>query len=233
MLCYGLARERDTLNSLGPLYAITDPQLLPGERLFEDVSQALTAGIKTVQLRNKVATDTQLIQQAQRLVALCEKHGARCLINDRADIALSCGAHGVHLGQGDGSVAEVRKMLGDSAIIGVTCHSDLELARRARDEGASYVAFGRFFSSSTKPMAGAANIEVLQQASAEIALPIVAIGGIRHDNMAPLLSAGAQTLAVCHSLFGSADVSTAAASLLAAYQQSRGATPSESRIPSN
>lgn len=209
--------------SLGPIYAITDPQLLRGERLVEAVSQALAAGVKTVQLRDKTASDAQLALQALSLVALCEEHGARCIINDRADIAFSCGAHGVHLGQGDGSVADARRLLGDGAIIGVTCHADLELARRARDEGASYVAFGRFFSSNTKPSAGAANIEILRQASAEIALPIVAIGGIRQDNMAPLLEAGAQTLAVCHSLFAGEDVSTAAASLLAAYQQSRGA----------
>jgi thiamine-phosphate pyrophosphorylase len=212
------------LISLGPLYAITDPQLLPGERLFDAVSQALAAGIKTIQLRNKTAEDAPLALQALRLVALCDAYGARCIVNDRADIAFSCGAHGVHLGQGDGGVANARRLLGDDAIIGVTCHADLELARRARDEGASYVAFGRFFSSNTKPMAGAANIDILRQASSEIALPIVAIGGIRADNMAPLLEAGARTLAVCHSLFASEDVSTAAASLLAAYQQSRGTT---------
>lgn len=209
--------------NLGPLYAITDPQLLPGERLFDAVSQALAAGIRTVQLRDKRASDAQLALQALSLVALCEEQGARCIINDRVDIAYSCGAHGVHLGQSDGSVADARRLLGDEAIIGVTCHSDLELARRAQGEGASYVAFGRFFSSNTKPLAGAANIEVLQQARSQIALPIIAIGGIRPDNMAPLLQAGADTLAVCHSLFAGDDVATAAAALLAAYQQSQGA----------
>lgn len=213
------------LISLGPIYAITDPQLLPGERIFEAVSQALAAGIKTIQLRDKTASDIQLTLQALRLVELCETYNARCIINDRLDVALSCGAHGVHLGQGDGSVTAARQLLGDDAIIGVTCHADLQLAKRAQDEGASYVAFGRFFSSNTKPLAGAASIDILQTAKREIALPIVAIGGIRHDNMAPLLQAGAQTVAVCHSLFGSENVSTAAASLLAAYQQSVGAAP--------
>lgn len=209
--------------SLGPIYAITDPHLLPGERLYEAVSAALAAGVTTVQLRNKNASDAQLALEALQLVALCEDYGARCIINDRIDVAYSSGAHGVHLGQSDGSVAAARQLLGNKAIIGVTCHADLELARRARGEGADYVAFGRFFSSTTKPAASAANLEVLRQAHQEIALPIVAIGGIHQDNMAPLLDAGAQTLAVCHSLFGSEDVSTAAASLLAAYRQSRGA----------
>lgn len=223
MLRRRLAWERDPLINLGPLYAITDPQLLPGERLFDAASQALAAGIKTIQLRDKTTGEAFLALQALQLVALCEQYGARCIINDRVDIAFSCGAHGVHLGQGDGSVADARRLLGDDAIIGVTCHADLDLARRARDEGASYVAFGRFFSSNTKPTALAADIDVLRRAREEIALPIVAIGGIRADNMAPLLAAGAHTLAVCHSLFGEENVSTAAASLLAAYQQSPGA----------
>ena len=211
------------MNNLGSIYAITDPLLLPGERLFEAATQALAAGVKAIQLRDKSASAAQIEMLGRRLVALCNQYGALCIINDRTDIALACGAHGVHLGQGDGSVPEARRLLGDSAIIGVTCHSDITLARQAWDEGASYVAFGRFYSSNTKPLAGAASIEVLQQAVAEIGLPIVAIGGIRRDNMAPLLQAGAQTLAVCHSLFGTDDVSTAAADLLAAYHQCRGA----------
>lgn len=211
------------MSELGSIYAITDPLLLPSERLFDAATQALAAGVKAIQLRDKSASSSQLEMLGRRLVALCNQYGARCIINDRADIALACGAHGVHLGQGDGSVPAARRLLGDSAIIGVTCHSDIALARQARDEGASYVAFGRFYSSNTKPLAGAASIEVLHQAVAEIGLPIVAIGGIRRDNMAPLLQAGAQTLAVCHSLFGTDDVSTAAADLLAAYHQCRGA----------
>lgn len=209
------------MNKFGPLYAITDPQLLPGERLYEAVEQALAAGVRMVQLRDKTASDEQLLQQAQRLVALCEARDAYCIVNDRIDIALASGAHGVHLGQGDGSAIAARRLLGDQAIIGVTCHADLALARQAQNEGASYVAFGRFFSSNTKPLAGAASIDVLQQAAEEITLPIVAIGGVRADNMAPLIQAGAQILAVCYSLFGRENTATAAATLLAAYQQCR------------
>jgi thiamine-phosphate pyrophosphorylase len=125
----------------------------------------------------------------------------------------------VHLGQSDGSVREARRLLGDAAIIGVTCHSDLELARRAKAEGASYVAFGRFYGSSTKPLAQAADPAVLVMASREIALPVVAIGGIGSDNMAPLLRAGAHTLAVCHSLFGAPNVAGAAKELLTQYKR--------------
>ncbi len=156
------------MNNLGPIYAITDSLLLPGERLFEAATQALAAGVKAIQLRDKSASATQLEVLGSRLVALCNQYGALCIINDRTDIALACGAHGVHLGQGDGSVPEARRLLGDSAIVGVTCHADITLARQARDEGASYVAFGRFYSSNTKPLAGAASIGVVHQAVAEI-----------------------------------------------------------------
>jgi thiamine-phosphate pyrophosphorylase len=207
-------------HDLGPIYGITDPFLLPGEQLFKAVEQALSAGIKTIQLRDKTADSQTLLESARELVMLCNAYDARCIINDRWDIALESGAHGVHLGQADGSVIEARARLGAEAIIGVTCHSSLELARLAQAEGASYVAFGRFFSSNTKPLAGAADIEVLRQAVAEIELPIIAIGGIRQDNMAPLVQAGATTLAVCHSLFGAPDVRAAAEQLLNTFRQS-------------
>lgn len=207
------------MNDLGPIYAITDPALLPGERLLNTARQALAAGIRTIQLRDKTADEQTLLASAHALVNLCNEYGASCIINDNVDIALASNAHGVHLGQSDGSVTEARARLGKDAIIGVTCHSNLDLARHAQQEGASYVAFGRFFSSNTKPLAGAADIEVLQQAATEIILPIVAIGGIRHDNMAPLVQAGANTLAVCHNLFAAENVGKAAEQLLAAYQQ--------------
>jgi thiamine-phosphate pyrophosphorylase len=204
---------------LGPIYALTDPALLPGERLYTAVAAALSQGIKTIQLRDKQTGSNELRALAIRLVQLCKKFDAQCIINDHVSLALETGAQGVHLGQGDGSVREARRLLGDAAIIGVTCHSDLELARRAQGDGASYIAFGRFYSSNTKPLAQAADSSVLGAARCEIALPVVAIGGIGRDNMAPLLRAGAQTLAVCNSLFGAADVACAAGELLTEYKR--------------
>jgi thiamine-phosphate pyrophosphorylase len=205
--------------ALGPIYALTDPVLLPGEYLYEAVAKALSSGIKTIQLRDKGATASELRALASRLVPLCAAMSACCIVNDRLDLALETGAHGVHLGQSDGSVREARRLLGDNAIIGVTCHGDLELARRAQAEGASYVAFGRFYSSSTKPLARAADPSILSAARREIALPIVAIGGIDRDNMAPLLRAGATTLAVCNSLFGVKDVGRAARELVMEFSR--------------
>ncbi|BCQ65063.1 hypothetical protein PBOI14_68130 [Pseudomonas sp. Boi14] len=93
-------------------------------------------------------------------------------------------------------------MLGRQAIIGATCHSQLPLAEQAAKEGASYVAFGRFFNSTTKPGAPAASLELLDQARASLHLPICVIGGITLDNAAPLVNHGADLLAVVHGLFG-------------------------------
>ena len=204
---------------LGPIYALTDPLLLPGERLFTAVEAALRCGVKTVQLRDKATSDSELIAMAERLVSLCNLFSAKCIINDRVEVALATGAHGVHLGQTDGSVSEARRRLGDKAVIGVTCHASLELARRAVAEGAGYLAFGRFFASRTKPLATPADPQILRQAAAEFALPIVAIGGIERDNMGPLLQAGAQTAAVCQSLFGNDQVEQNALDLLAEYRK--------------
>lgn len=213
------ARKPNPLIDLGAIYGLTDPDLLPGERLYAAVAEAIAGGISTIQLRDKRAGPAEFRAMASRLVALCHTAGARCIINDRVDIALETGAHGVHLGQADGSVRDARRLLGDDAIIGVTCHGDMELARRAQTDGASYAAFGRFYSSSTKPLARPAATAVLAEARREIALPLVAIGGIDRDNMAPLLHAGAATLAVCHSLFGAADVARAARALVAEYDR--------------
>src|SRR5690606_34326309 len=108
---------------------------------------------------------------------------------------------GLHLGQEDGSLAAARALLGPRAVIGGTCHASLELAATAVAEGASYIAFGRFFTSQTKPGAPRATPELLEQARARFALPITAIGGVSLDNGADLIRRGADLLAVIHALF--------------------------------
>lgn len=132
---------------------------------------------------------------------LCERYGTQLLINDDAELAARLGV-GVHLGQTDGPLTPARALLGRRAIIGSTCHASLDLAAQAASEGASYVAFGRFFNSVTKPGAPAANVQLLEQARAQVKLPIAVIGGITLDNAAPLVAHGADLLAVIHGLFG-------------------------------
>ncbi len=204
---------------LCPIYAITDPKLLPGNKLYQGVEQAIAGGVTTIQYRDKTASAVQKLERAQTLSALCKRLNAQLIINDDPELATTSKAHGVHLGQADGSVEQARKLLGPDAIVGVTCHNQLPLALSASRQGASYVAFGRFYSSSTKPLAGQANPEILTAASAQLSIPVVAIGGINRNNMAPLIAHGASSLAVCHGLFASDDITTAAQTLMAAAKQ--------------
>jgi thiamine-phosphate pyrophosphorylase len=182
------------------LYAITDSELLKG-KLLPYVEAALKGGATLLQYRDKSGDDARRLREAEALRELCNRHGAALIINDDAELAARLGV-GLHLGQGDGSLSAARALLGREAIIGGTCHAQLELAEAAAREGASYVAFGRFFNSNTKPGAPAADVELLAAAQARINLPIVAIGGVTLDNAPELIAHGASMVAVVHGLFG-------------------------------
>lgn len=182
------------------LYAITDSQLLAGGKLLPYAEAALKGGATLLQYRDKSSDEARRLRQAEALRELCRRYGAGLIINDDAELAARLGV-GVHLGQEDGSLAAARALLGRDAIIGATCHARLELAEQARQEGASYIAFGRFFDSQTKPGAPAATPELLEQARARFRLPIVAIGGVTLDNAPALIARGASMVAVIHALF--------------------------------
>lgn len=182
------------------LYAITDSQLLAG-RFLSHVEAALEGGVCLLQYRDKGDDAARRLREAEALMKLCERYGTQLIINDDAELAARLGV-GVHLGQTDGPLTPARALLGRQAIIGSTCHASVELAAQAVNEGASYVAFGRFFNSVTKPGAPAANVDLLEQARAQVKLPIAVIGGITLDNAAPLIAHGADLLAVIHGLFG-------------------------------
>ena len=182
------------------LYAITDSELLKG-KLLPYVEAALKGGATLLQYRDKSSDDARRLREAEALRELCNRYGAALIINDDAELAARLGV-GLHLGQGDGSLSVARALLGRKAIIGGTCHAQLELAEAAAREGASYVAFGRFFNSNTKPGAPAADVALLAAAKAKVNLPIVAIGGVTLDNAPELIAQGASMVAVVHGLFG-------------------------------
>lgn len=200
------------------LYAITDPNLLPGERLYNAVAEALEGGCGWIQYRNKTGSAAERLLQAQRLNHICQAAGARLIINDDVALTQSVGAAGVHLGREDGSILAARAVLGPDAIIGATCHDSLEFARQAQAQGASYVAFGRFFASATKPQAKAAPLELITQAQS-LQTPIVVIGGINSDNLLLLKRAGADCFAVCEAVFGGENVRERCKRLNALAQQ--------------
>jgi len=192
------------MSTLRGLYAITDSALLAEGRLLPYVEAALQGGARLVQYRDKSQDTSRRQDEAAALADLCRQHGASLIINDDLALARRLGV-GLHLGQEDGSLAAARADLGVDAILGGTCHASLELAEAAAQAGASYLAFGRFFASSTKPNAPPAPLELLDQARSRFTLPLCAIGGVTLDNAPRLLERGVDLLAVVHSLFAAAN----------------------------
>jgi thiamine-phosphate pyrophosphorylase len=188
------------------LYIITDDSL-PDQTIIATTKIALSAGANAVQFRHKPTTSQQSAPQAlaKQLLILCHQHQVPLIINDDPEFALQIGADGVHLGKDDVDIKRARKQLGKQAIIGVSCYNSLELALTAQSQGADYVAFGRFFSSTSKPYATPADVNLLSTARSKINLPIVAIGGITPENAGQLITAGADYLAVIQGIYGHPD----------------------------
>lgn len=198
-----------TNKHLQGLYVITDPQLCKDD-LFEKVEQAIRGGAQVVQYRNKQASAQQQDEEAATLKQLCQQHQRLFIINDDVELAARIDADGVHLGQSDTSLPQAREILGENKIIGISCNNQLQWAISAQQAGADYVAFGRFFTSQTKPKAPKAELELLTQARDRLAIPIVAIGGITPGTAGNLIAAGADMLAVIHAVFSQADIAAAA-----------------------
>jgi len=192
------------------LYAIADTQYLDDARLLSAVAEAIAGGARLIQYRDKKHAAEDRARQAIELASLCRQHSALFIINDNVELAKQVQAAGVHLGREDVSPATARTRLGPQAIIGVSCYNELARAETAQAQGADYIAFGRFFSSRTKPQAVQASPELLREAKKRLRIPIVAIGGITPENGASLIAAGADALAVIEGVFGQADVRSAA-----------------------
>jgi thiamine-phosphate pyrophosphorylase len=190
------------------LYAITPDRDIAPEALAELVNNAIAGGARVIQLRCKNAAKRQA--EAAAILPVCRRADIPLIINDDLELALRLGADGVHLGRHDASLESARRLLGVDAVIGVSCYDSVESALEAESRGASYVAFGRFFPSLTKPDAPCAHLHTLEQARRLLKLPIVAIGGITPSNASGLIAAGADVLAVIDAVFGDADVTAAA-----------------------
>jgi len=179
---------------------------------FETAEAALRGGADCLQLREKDLPDRELLVRARRLAALCRKHSAIFIVNDRPDIALAAGANGVHLGQEDLPVSAARRMLPASHIVGVSTHT-LEQADAAIAEAPDYIAVGPMFDSPTKPQDLIAGPETLAAARTRTALPLVAIGGIDQSNVGAVLSAGPSCVCVCRAAISQPDVAGSVARL--------------------
>lgn len=195
------------------LYAITDG---PRSDLLDVVAAALRGGARVVQYRDKTSDHARRRSEAAAIASLCHQHGALCIVNDDVELAHTVGADGVHLGETDANVAIARDRLGDAAIIGVSCYDSLERAERLSAGGADYLAFGAFFPSRSKQTPRRATPQLLTEAR-RFGLPLVAIGGIDVGNAMPLISAGADCIAVISALFGSTDVESHARELASLF----------------
>ncbi len=187
------------------LYAIT-PDEIDTASLVARVVQALAGGIALLQYRNKAAGLRLRREQASVLLPLCREAGVPLIINDDLALALEISADGVHLGSEDGDLAAARGELGPRRLLGASCYNRAGLARIAKKAGASYVAFGSVFPSSSKPGAVRAPLELITAMRAELGLPVVAIGGITHENAAQVFAAGADAVAVISDLFEAPDI---------------------------
>ncbi|MDA8361363.1 MAG: thiamine phosphate synthase [Gammaproteobacteria bacterium] len=200
--------------TLRGLYVVTDHRCCSRAGLAR-LEAALRGGARLAQLRCKPSVPD--VAWGQAAVALGRQFGVPVLANDDAAYAAAIGADGVHLGRDDGSIAAARACLGPRALIGASCYASLERARRMADEGADYLAFGRFYPSVTKPGAVGAPVSILAAARA-LGRPVVAIGGILPDNGEALLAAGADMLAVIDGVFGQSDIEAAARSYLPLFR---------------
>jgi thiamine-phosphate pyrophosphorylase len=183
------------------LYAIT-PSGWASNRLLPAVEAVLAGGVRLLQYRARPKADPDV---ARELLKLCRKAGAALIINDEAELAAIINAHGVHLGRDDIDPLQARQLLGEEAIIGVSCYNDLNRARQLARTGPDYLAFGSLFASPTKPDAVNCPPGVIT-AARELGLPVAAIGGITLDNAPVAIEAGADLLAVITDLFGAEDI---------------------------
>ena len=188
---------------------------------FAGVEAALRGGVDIVQLRDRTLPDRDLLAYARMLAALVHEHGGVFLVNDRADIALLSGADGVHVGQDDVSPRDVRRLCGDELLIGLSTHSEQQIATAA---DVDYLGVGPVFATPTKPGRPSVGLELVRHAAARVELPWFAIGGIDAANGAAVAAAGATRAAVVRAITHAADPRAAAAALAAIWPRARAAS---------
>ena len=186
------------------LYAVTDRAWTGRQTLFEQVAAALKGGVTCVQLREKEMEHSQLLYEAREMKKLCDRYGAPLIINDYVEIALLSGADGVHVGQEDQAVREIKKQAGDRLIIGATAKT-IEAARQAEKDGADYLGSGAIFGTTTKETRSM-TMDELRAIVRSVTIPVVAIGGINRQNLPLLKGTGAAGAAIVSGIFASVDI---------------------------
>ena len=184
---------------MAEIYAISDDILMPENLALEYAKEILECGVKFFQFRSKKAVKNEKL--ASEILNLCEKFGAKFIVNDDVKFAKKIGAKAVHLGKDDEGIKEAFEILGKDAYVGVSCYNDINLAINAAKNGASYVAFGSVFTSPTKPNAPKCGLEVVKEAKQILNLPVCVIGGINETNISSLSLAKPDLIAVISAIY--------------------------------
>jgi thiamine-phosphate pyrophosphorylase len=201
-----VAEQRRTRLAAARLYLVAGAR--PGGRPLSDVLEpALRSGVDVFQLREKDASDDDVLRAAAEARAACERAGALFVLNDRPDLAVAAGADGVHVGQDDAPVAEAREVVGDERIVGLSTHAPAQLDAAT---GADYVAVGPVHATPTKPGRPAAGLDHVRYAAAHARVPWFAIGGLDAATLGPVLAAGARRIVVVRAIAEAPDPGAAA-----------------------
>ena len=187
------------------LYAVTDRAWVGKQSLYQQVEAALKGGVTCVQLREKELDEARFLQEARDICALCHQYKVPFIVNDNVDIAIACGADGVHVGQEDMEAVMVRRRVGDAMFLGVSAHT-VEEARQAVRDGADYLGVGAVFPTNTKTDAGQMSNETLRAICGAVNVPIVAIGGINQNNIGKLAGSGVGGVALVSAIFSAKDI---------------------------
>lgn len=194
------------------LYAVTDRSWLGEETLYEQVEKALKGGATFVQLREKKLSEEAFLEEAAQIKELCKQYKVPFVINDNVEIAKQIDADGVHVGQDDMEAGNVREILGEDKIIGVSAHN-VEEALRAEANGADYLGVGACFSTSSKPDAGNISHETVKAICEAVKIPVIGIGGISKENILQLSGNELCGVAVISAIFAQKDIEAATAEL--------------------
>ncbi len=210
LVCLTANPNREKLRT-SCLYVLCDGAT--DEDLFSQrLKQCVDGGVDVIQLRDRRLTDRQLLERAEIAVALLRDSQVLFIVNDRVDIAVACGADGVHVGQDELTVEAVRKVAGNNLLVGVSTHS-IDQARQAVIDGADYIGVGPCFPSQTKSFDSFVGTELLKQVSQEIAIAAFAIGGVSLENVVNVVNSGINRIAVSAAVCGASDVIGAAREL--------------------
>lgn len=195
------------------LYAVTNSSIKTNQTLIEQCESALKGGITCLQLREKELDEESFLAEAIEINKLCKKYKVPFIVNDNVDIAMKCGADGVHVGQSDMEVGKVRELVGPDMIIGVSAHS-VEEAKIAETGGADYLGVGAIYPTITKQDATYVSLDELRRICRAVKIPVVAIGGMKKDTISKLSGTGVDGVAMVSAIFAAPDIEAECKKLL-------------------